>query len=138
MAGYTPLDGLASTVAAITVILLALVSLAGTSSRRQAVEAGLARMQDLCELTGIFDPRQLQDVFGPPDMDRVWRHVRMVDIAAARRPVGHLISNDAVDGLTIAVAAASFFVRHPLVDIALVTALAAQVTGWLAAARLPR
>ncbi len=138
MAGYPPLDGLASTVAALSVILLALVSLAGTAARRQAVEAGAARMQDLCELTGILDPRQLQDVFGPPDMDRVWRHVRMADIAAARRPLGHLISNDAVDGLAIAMAAASFLVRHPLVDIALIAALAAQVTGWLAAARLPR
>ncbi|MEM7768341.1 MAG: hypothetical protein AAF253_12765 [Pseudomonadota bacterium] len=138
MAGYAPLDGLAATVAAIAIILLALVSLAGTSVRRQAVEAGMARMTDLCELTGIFDPHQLQDVFGPPDMDQTWRHVRMVDIAAARRPLGHLISNDAVDGLTIAVAAASFFIRHPLVDVALVTALAAQVGGWLAASRLPR
>jgi len=138
MTGYAPLDGLATTFAAITVILLALVSLAGTSSRRQAVEAGQARMQDLCELTGIFDPRQLQDVFGPPDMDRVWRKVRMIDIAAARRPLGHLISNDAIDGLAIAVAVASFFVRHPLVDIALLAVLAAEVTGWLAAARLPR
>ncbi|MEO1786476.1 MAG: hypothetical protein AAFR41_05575, partial [Pseudomonadota bacterium] len=103
MAGYAPLDGLAATVAAITTLLLAFVSLAGSSTRRRAVEAGVARMQDLCELTGILDPRDLQDVFGPPDMERVWRHVRMADVDAARRPLGHLISNDAFDGLSMAI-----------------------------------
>lgn len=132
------MDGLASTVAALTIILLAIVSLAGTSRRKQSVEAGMAGMQELCELTGIFDPRELQDVFGPPDMDRLWRKVRMVDIDAARRPMGHLISNDAIDGAAIAMAAASFFVHHPLVDLALLIALVAQASGWLAAARLPR
>lgn len=138
MSGYAPFDGLASTAAALAVILLAIVSLAGSSTRRKVVEAGMAGVPELCELTGMLDPRDLQDVFGPPDMGRVWRNVRMADIEAARRPLGYIISNDAVDGLTIAVGVASFFVRHPLVDIALLTALSVQVGGWLAVLRLPK
>lgn len=138
MSGYGPFDGLAGTAAALVVILLAIVSLAGTSTRRRLVAAGQARARDLCELTGITDPRVLQDVFGPPDMGRVWRHVRLVDIERARRPLGYLISHDGVDWACIAVAAASFFLAHRLMDVALLLALVAQVTGWLAASRLPR
>jgi len=138
MSGYPPFDGLAETAAALVVILSAIVSLIGSSSRWRAVSLGLAGPQDLCELTGIIDPSQLQDTFGPPDMGRVWRTVTEAEVRAARRPLGHLMSNSAVDWACIGVAVGSFFVSHPLVNLALLTALAAQVSSWVIAARLPK
>ncbi|MEM1105938.1 MAG: hypothetical protein AAGH87_06070 [Pseudomonadota bacterium] len=138
MSGYPPFDGLAATAAALVVILSAIISLVGASTRWRAVRLGAAGPADLCELTGITDPRELQDTFGPPDMGRVWRAVTPADIKAARRPLGHLLSNAGVDWACIAVAAASFFLSGPLMTLALVTALAAQVTSWVITARLPR
>lgn len=138
MSGYGPFDGLAQVAAALATILLALVSLAGSAQRRDAVALAQARVQDLCELTGITDPRQLQDVFGPPDMGRVWRHVTMDDIARARRPLGHLISDDRVDWACIGVAALSFFLGGDLMSLLLLGALGAQLAGWVLVMRLPR
>ena len=138
MSGYPPFDGLAATAAALIVILSGIVSLLGTGARRRAVELGQATTLDLCELTGITDPKMLQDVFGPPDMGRVWRGVSMRDIYRARRPLGHLISNELIDWGTMAIAALSFFTRHPLIEAALLASVALQVASWFAAARLPR
>ncbi|MEL6753589.1 MAG: hypothetical protein AAFO57_06155, partial [Pseudomonadota bacterium] len=127
MSGYPPFDGLAATAAALVVIISAIISLVGSSARWRAVSLGVAGPQDLCELTGITDPSQLQDTFGPPDMGRVWRHVTEVEVKAARRPLGHLMSNAGVDWACIGVAAASFFFTHPLMNLALLTALAATI-----------
>lgn len=138
MSGYAPFDGLMATAAALVVILSAIVSLVGSGARWRAVELGRARAQDLSELTGITDPRDLQDVFGPPDMGRVWRTVRAVDVRAARRPLGHLISNELVDWGCMAIAVLSFFWRPALMEIALVAAVVVQVTGWVVSTRLPR
>lgn len=138
MSGYSPFDGLTATVAALVVILSAIVSLVGSSSRWRAVTLGQARAQDLCELTGITDPRELQDTFGPPEMDRVWRSVTEADVRAARRPLGHLMSNDLVDWACVGVAVLSFLWRHPVIEIALVAALVVQVASWVLATRLPR
>ena len=138
MSGYGPFDGLAQVAAALATILRALVSLAGSAQRRDAVALAQARVQDLCELTGITDPRQLQDVFGPPDMGRVWRHVTMADIVRARRPLGHLISDDRLDWACIGIAALSFFIGAALMDLLLLSALTAQIAGWVLATQLPR
>ncbi|NBC20137.1 MAG: hypothetical protein GVY06_03665 [Alphaproteobacteria bacterium] len=138
MSGYPPFDGLAATAAALIVILSGIVSLLGTGARRRAVELGQATPLDLCELTGITDPGRLQDVFGPPDMGRVWRQVSMDDIRRARRPLGHLISNDLIDWGSLAIAFVSFFFRHPLMEVALLACVAVQVSSWVAAMRLPR
>lgn len=138
MSGYGPFDGLAVTAAAIAVILLSIVSLAGSSTRRRNVEAGQARAQDLCELTGITDPGDLQDVFGPPDMNRTWRHVTLADIARARRPMAHLISNDGLDWACMGVALVGLVLSGPIPQGLVLGALVYQVMGWLAATRLPR
>ncbi|MEO1100597.1 MAG: hypothetical protein AAFW65_02005 [Pseudomonadota bacterium] len=138
MSGYTPFDSLTATAAALAVILSALVSLIGSSARRRNVEMKVASVQDLCELTGITDPRALQDVFGPPDMGRVWRTVSLPDVMAARRPLGRLISDPVVDWACITVAALSFFSSYFLIELALLIAVIAQVGGWIAASRLPR
>lgn len=137
MSGYPPFDGLAETAAALIVILSAIVSLISSSTRWQFVAAGQARAKDLCELTGILDPRELQDTFGPPDMGRVWRSVTRADILSARRPLGHLLSNEYVDYGCLFVAGASFFFDHSLLNLALLACVAIQVTGWVVSARLP-
>lgn len=138
MSGYAPFDSLTSTAIALAVILSAIVSLIGASTRRRNVALKAAGIQDLCELTGITDPKLLQDVFGPPDMGRVWRHVGMADIRKARRPLGLLISDPRVDWACIAAAGLSFLSDHFLIELALVTAFLSQAAGWIAAARLPR
>lgn len=134
----SPFDGLTSVALAIAVILSAIVSLTGSAKRREQVELGEAGVQDLCELTGILDPKELQDVFGPPDMGRIWRTVRLGEVYAARRPLGHLISGQAVDWLCIGAALASFAADHLLVGTALAMAVSAQAVGWVLSARLPK
>ena len=138
MSGYAPFDSLTATAAALAVILSAIVSLVGSAARRRNVELRAATVQDLCELTGITDPRELQDVFGPPDMGRVWRMVTLDDVMAARRPLGRLISDPVIDWACIAAALLSFFSDFVLVELALVAAALAQAGGWIAATRLPR
>lgn len=138
MSGYPPFDGLAETAAALIVILSAIVSLVSSSTRWRFVDAGQARAKDLCELTGILDPREIQDTFGPPDMGRVWRQVTRTDIYAARRPLGHLLSNEWVDYGCLIIAAASFFLDHSLLNLALLVCVGIQVTGWVVSARLPQ
>lgn len=138
MSGYPPFDGLAATAAALIVILSAIVSLVGSGARWRSVMLGQARVQDLCELTGITDPQRLQDVFGPPDMNRVWRHVSAGEIKAARQPLGHLISNEMLDYACMGIAVLSFVWRHPVIEILLLAALLLQVASWILSARLPR
>lgn len=138
MSGYGPFDDFTLTAMALAIVLSAIVSLIGSSGRRRNVRLGGASVQDLCELTGITDPKELQDTFGPPDMGRIWRQVGLPDIRRARRPLGWLISSDLIDWGCIAVAAISFFYNHVLLSGAVAVALALQVAGWVAAARLPK
>ena len=138
MSGYGPLDGLTIIAMAIFTILSAFISLVGSSARRRSVEEGVAQAQDLCELTGITDPGELQDTFGPPDMGRVWRTVTMKDVERVRRPLGHLLSNDRFDQASILAAVAAVFWRHPLVLLALMSFAVLQLVGWIVSMRLPR
>ncbi len=138
MTGYGPLDGLANTAIALAIILSAIVSLVGTSARKRAVMEGRATAQDLAELSGITDPRDLLDAFGPPDMGRVWRSTTMEEVRSKTTPLGHLISGDLVDWACIAVAVLSFVLKSPFIVLALWAAAAAQFAAWIAATRLPR
>ncbi len=132
------LEGITLFGVAIATILMAIASLLGTMTRRQQVELGLVDTQVLCELTGITDPRDLQDVFGPPAMNRVWHGLSMADIEKRRRPAGFLISDDRIDWICIGVAVLAFFWRNPIADGLLIVAALAQVSGWVIASRLPR
>ncbi|MEO1476476.1 MAG: hypothetical protein AAFS13_08845 [Pseudomonadota bacterium] len=134
----SPFDGLTAVALAIAVVLSAIVSLITSSVRRDVVRNGEANIQALCELTGILDPKELQDVFGPPDMGRVWRRVTLNHVMEARRPLGHLISGQAVDLASIAVALLSFFSDHVLIGLGLALAVSAQTIGWVLATRLPK
>lgn len=127
--------GLAATFIAIAVILMAVVSLMTTGMRRQAVLEGRATAADLSELSGIFDPRVLQDVFGPPTLDGVFR-TDMARIKQVRRRLAYLISDDRLDMLTIAIAVLSFFIRAPLMELLLVATAVYQIAGFIALPRL--
>ena len=102
MSGYGPFDGFTLVAIALAVVLSALVSLIGTSGRKRNIALGEAQVGDLAEMTGIRDPKRLQDVFGPPDMGRVWRSVTLLDVRRARTPEGWLMSSDLVDYACIA------------------------------------
>ena len=138
MSGYGPYDGLTIMAMAVFTILSAIISLVGSSARRHAVEQGEAQAKDLCELTGITDPGELQDVFGPPDMGRIWRTVTLRDVERVRRPLGHLLSNDRFDQASILAAGMAVFWRHPLVLLALMGFTLLQIVGWIVSMRLPR
>lgn len=138
MYGFSIFDGPAEAAVAVGILLSAIVSLIGISMKHRTIAQGHAKTQDLCELTGITDPRLLQDIFGPPDMGMVWKYVSMEDIYSARRPIGHLMSNPIVDYCCIAVAILAIFTDHGLIDLGLLIALVIQVTSWVIALRLPK
>ena len=130
---------LATTVSAVGVILSVLISLVLRSARRLAVTEQRATAQDLCELTGIDNPAELQDTFGPPALQtRMWHSVTLDDVHRERRPLAFLIANDWLDYACFGVAVISFFWREPLVYLFLWAAIGAQVAGWVISAKLPR
>lgn len=134
----TSLDGFTLTAIALAVFLSALVSLIGSSARRQAVIMAEASPRDLCELTGILNPKELQDIFGPPNLNRVWQNLTLERVLAERRPLGYIISDHRVDWACLGVALASFFSGFFLIEIGLLVALGVQVIGWAYAAKLPK
>ena len=134
----TSLDGFTLTAIAIAVILSAIVSLVGSAARRQAVIMAEAGPRDLCELTGILNPKELQDIFGPPNLNRIWQNLTLERVMAERRPLGHVISGRVVDWASAGVAIVSFFSGFFLIEIGLLVALGVQVTGWVYAAKLPK
>ena len=138
MTGIPGFDGLPLFATIIAVILSAIASLLGTMTRKQQVEMGMVDTAALCELTGITDPRDLQDVFGPPAMNRVWHGLKLPMILKERRLAGHLISNDRVDQACIAIAVIAVFWRHPIVEGLLVLAACVQIAGWALAYKLPK
>lgn len=138
MSGYGPFDDLTLFAVALAIILSAIVSLIGTSARKRNIALGQARVGDLAEMTGISDPKELLETFGPPDMNRVWRSVTLLDVRRARQPMGWLMSSDLVDYACLALVGVSIFFAHPLINGALLFALAIQVAGWIVATRLPR
>ena len=101
--------GSAEPIFAIAVALSAIVSLIGTGARKQAVTEGRARAADLCELTGIMEPRALQDVFGPPTMNGLYQ-TTLKRVSEVRQPMGLLMSEDRLDLACIAIALLSFFI----------------------------
>lgn len=138
MGGYPPYAGFTEFAIALGVILSAIVSLLGTSMRKRMVAAGEARMQDLAEMTGILDPRQVLAVFGPPDMGHVWRNVTLVDVRRARGPLGWLMSSDLVDYACTLAAVLALLINHKLVPLLLLGSLAVQASGWIVSARVPK
>lgn len=138
MGGYPPYAGFTEFAIALGVILSAIVSLLGTSSRKRMIALGEARMADLAEMTGILDPRQVLAVFGPPDMGRIWRNVTLVDVRRSRRSLGWLMSSDLVDYGCVLAAILALFIEHRLVPLLLLGSLSVQAAGWIVSARVPK
>ena len=138
MSGIPGMDGLPLIATIIAIILSAIASLLSTMTRKQMVEGGAVNAPILCELTGIRDPRDLQDVFGPPAMNRVWHGITLDEIAAERRFAGYLISDDRVDWACIGIAVLGMVWHHPLADGLIVAAALTQISGWILAYQLPR
>lgn len=138
MSGYGPFDDFTLFAIAIAVVLSAIVSLIGTSARKRNVALGEATVTDLAEMTGIRDPKKLQEAFGPPDMGRVWRTVTLFDVRRFRQPQGWLMSSDIVDYACLGIVALAIFVSHPFVGAGLVAALVIQVAGWIVSFGLPK
>ena len=132
------LEGLSLFGVAIATMLMAIASLLGTMTLKQVVELGHVEARILCNLTGITDPRELQDVFGPPAMNRVWHGLTLADIERERRPAGYLVSDDRVDWISIGVAFLALFWRHPVADLLLIVAAVSQIAGWVIASKLPK
>ncbi|MFN7180112.1 hypothetical protein [Hyphomonas sp.] len=138
MGGYPPYSGFTEAAMAIAVILSAIVSLIGTSARKRTIALGEARLADLAEMTGILDPRQLLQVFGPPDTGRSWPSVNLLDVRRARTPLGWLMSSDLVDYACILGALAGLWLSHWTAPLALLVATGIQLAGWIASARVPK
>ncbi|MAI90267.1 hypothetical protein [Ponticaulis sp.] len=129
--------GSAEPIFAIAVALSAIVSLIGTGARKQAVTEGRARASDLCELTGIMEPRALQDVFGPPTMNGLYQ-TTLKRVSEVRQPMGLLMSEDRLDLACIAIAVVSFVISHQLTGLFVLLSAGYQLAGWVVSNRLPK
>lgn len=132
------LPGFSLVAISLAVLLSAFVSLIQTMQLRQRVSAKMTSVRELAELSGVTDPRDLQDVFGPPGMDRIWRQVGLAEIDRAKRLPGYLMSDNRVDWACMAAALIAMVTGHWLAQIALVLAALTQLGGWMAASQLPK
>ena len=132
------LSGLTLVAIALAVILSAFIRLLQTAQLQAQVSAGFAGVRELAELSGITDPRELQDTFGPPGMERIWRHVTLDTIRAHRRLPGLLMSDRRLHWACIGAGLIAFVWPHWSVQLGVVCALLAQIGGWMAALQLPK
>lgn len=131
-------SGLSLAAIALAVMLSALIRLIQTGQLRARVEAGFAGVRELAELSGITDARDLQDVFGPPGMQRIWAHVTMRQIAAKRRLAGYLMSDRRLHLMSIAVAFCALGISHWIVELLLMIVALVQIGSWISATQLPK
>lgn len=132
------LSGLSLYVTALAIMLSALIRLIQSGQLRARVSAGATGVRELAELSGISDTRELQDVFGPPGMERIWRQVTVEQIERKRRLAGYLMSDPRLHWACIAMGLLAFITGHWSVQIGLILAALAQVGGWVSAAQLPK
>jgi len=132
------LPGFSLIAIAISVVLSALISLIQTMELRKRVSAQMTGVRELAELSGVTDPRELQDVFGPPGIDRVWRHITLSQIDSAKRLPGYLMSDNRVDYVCVLIAMLALFTGHGFAQVGLVVAALAQIGGWMSAGQLPK
>ena len=132
------LTGLSLIAVALAVMMSALIRLISAMQLRQRVEAGYTGVRELAELSGITDPRDLQDVFGPPGMERIWKHVTMAQIDDKKRLAGYLMSDSRIHWASIAIGIIAFIIGHWTVQLLLIGAALAQIGGWISATQLPK
>ena len=134
----TLLSGLPLFSIALAVMISAFIRLVQTMQLRQRVEVGHTGVRELAELSGVTDPQDLQDVFGPPGMNRVWAHVNLATIEAKRRLAGYLMSEPRLHWFSIAAGLGAFIISHWIVQLLLLIAAIIQSGAWLSATRLPK
>ncbi len=132
------LTGLSLIAVALAVMMSALIRLISAMQLRQRVEAGYTGVRELAELSGITDARDLQDVFGPPGMERIWKHVTMAQIDDKKRLAGYLMSDSRIHWTSIAIGIIAFIIGHWTVQLLLIGAALAQIGGWISATQLPK
>jgi len=132
------LTGLSLISVALAVMMSALIRLISAMQLRQRVDAGYTGVRELAELSGITDPRDLQDVFGPPGMERIWKHVTMAQIDDKKRLAGYLMSDSRLHWASIAIGITAFIIGHWTVQLLLIGAALAQIGGWISATQLPK
>lgn len=133
-----PLTGLSLFAIAIAVMLSAFIRLVQTMQLRQRVGYGQVGVRELAELSGVTDPRDLQDVFGPPGMNRIWGHLNLAMIEDKRQLAGYLMSDSRLHWFSMATGLLAFIVGHWSIQIVLIIAALIQSGAWLSATRLPK
>lgn len=134
----TLLSGLPLVSIALTVMISALIRLIQTMQLRQRVEIGHTGVRELAELSGVTDPQDLQDVFGPPGMNRIWSHVTLATIETKRRLAGYLMSEPRLHWFSIGAGILAFIISHWIVQLLLMIAVIIQAGAWLSATQLPK
>ncbi len=134
----TMLSGLTLISVALTVLLSAFVRLVQTMQLRQRVMAGRTSVRELSELSGITDARDLQDIFGPPGMNRIWGHVTLATIEAKRRLAGYLMADSRLHWTCIAAGLLALLISHWIVQLVLIVAALVQIGAWISALQLPK
>ena len=119
-------------------MISAFIRLVQTMQLRQRVEIGHTGVRELAELSGVTDPQDLQDVFGPPGMNRVWAHVTLATIETKRLLAGYLMSDSRLHWFSIAAGLGAFVIPHWSAQILLLIAALIQTGAWLSATRLPK
>lgn len=134
----TLLSGLPLVSIALSVMISAFVRLVQTMQLRQRVEFGHTGVRELAELSGVTDPQDLQDVFGPPGMNRIWSNVNLATIEAKRRLAGFLMSDPRLHWFSIIAGIGAFILSHWSMQILLMIGALIQTGAWLSATRLPK
>ncbi|GAB5458514.1 MAG: hypothetical protein Hens3KO_15440 [Henriciella sp.] len=132
------LSGLSLYVTALAIMLSAMIRLIQSGQLRARVDAGFTGVRELAELSGIRDARELQDVFGPPGMERIWRQVTVAQIERKRRLPGYLMSDPRLHWTCIGIGFLAFLTGHWSIQLGLILAALAQLGGWISAAQLPK
>jgi hypothetical protein len=132
------LTGLPLVSIALAVMISAFIRLVQTMQLRQRVEIGYTGVRELAELSGVTDPQDIQDIFGPPGMNRVWANVTLTTIETKRRLAGFLMSDPRLHWFSILAGLGAFIISHWSVQILLLIAVLIQSGAWLSATRLPK
>ncbi|NQY14478.1 MAG: hypothetical protein HRT81_11545 [Henriciella sp.] len=119
-------------------MISAFIRLVQTMQLRQRVEIGYTGVRELAELSGVTDPQDIQDIFGPPGMNRVWANVTLTTIETKRRLAGFLMSDPRLHWFSILAGLGAFIISHWAVQILLLIAVLIQSGAWLSATRLPK
>jgi len=132
------LTGLSLIALALSVMISALIRLISTMQLRQRVDARMIGVRELAELSGVTDTRDLQDIFGPPGMDRTWQHVSIATIEQKRRLAGYMMSDPRLHWACMAAGFIAFLSGFWMIQLLLIIAALIQTGAWISAFQLPK